>query len=106
MPHELVVALELIALYANDRSIVGHADQEISTLRVQKRCDSLEYRVGNVPIVLPILLQVPAQRGLELQRLRLAAPYQLLRVTVRAQVLVERKFFTTSPNARSSVIRL
>ena len=91
MAHELVVVLELVALDADDRPVVGDADQQIAALGVQERGDRLEHGVRDALVVLAVLLEVPAQRGLELQRLRLAALDQLLGIAVGAQVLVEEE---------------
>ncbi len=42
-------------------------------------------------VVLPVLFEAPTKRGLELQRLGLAALYQLLGIAMGAQILVEEK---------------
>src|SRR6266852_1140829 len=89
--HELVVVVELIALDTDDRAVVGDANEQIAALRVQERRDGLEHGVRHALVVLPILLEAPAQRGLELQRLRLAALDQLLGAAVAAEVLVEEE---------------
>ena len=104
--HELVIAFELIAFDADDRPVVGHADQEIAALGIEEGRNRLERRVRDVLVILPVLLEIPAQRGLELQRLRLAALDQLLGIAVRAKILVEEEVFAASPKARSSVMRL
>jgi len=54
-----------------------------------ERSDGLEYRVGDALIILAVLLEAPAEGGLELQSLRLAGLDQLLGVAMGAQVLVE-----------------
>ena len=61
-------------------AVVGDADQQVAALGVEERGDRLEHGVRHALVVLPVLLEVPAQRGLELQRLRLAALDQLLGV--------------------------
>ena len=63
-------------------AVVRHADQQVAALGVQERGDRLEDGVRHALVVLPILLEVPAQRRLELQRLRLAALDQLLGIAV------------------------
>src|SRR5690606_15679143 len=77
MPQELVVRLQAVGSDTDVGSVVGHADQEITALGVQERGDRLEHSVRHAPVVLPVFLEVPAQRGLELQRLRLALLDQL-----------------------------
>ena len=55
---------------------------------------------------LSIFLEVPAQRGFELEGFRLATLDQLFGIAVGAQVLVEEKVLDRLAEARSSVIRL
>src|SRR3990172_1511744 len=45
MAHELVIALELVALYAYDGTVIGNPDQKIATLCVEKRGNCLEHSV-------------------------------------------------------------
>ena len=54
MAHELVVGLELIVLDADDRAVVGDADEEVPALGVEKGGDGLEDRVGDALVVLPV----------------------------------------------------
>ena len=48
-------------------AIVGDADQEIAALGIEKCRDRLQHGVRHALVVLPILLEAPAQRGFELQ---------------------------------------
>ena len=52
MPHERVVIVELVVLDADDRPIARSTDQEIATLGVQERRDSLEHCVRDDLLVL------------------------------------------------------
>src|SRR5437867_2766151 len=63
----------------------------IASLGVEERGDGFQNGVRDALIVLPVILEVPAQGGLELQSLRLAALDQLLGIPMRAQVLVEEE---------------
>ena len=85
-----VVGLEPVALDPDDRAVIG------TRQHLRPPCSEggnrLERRARHAPVVLPVLLEVPAQRRLELQRLRLAAPDQRLGVAVGAQGTSKRKF--------------
>ncbi|MDQ3583086.1 MAG: hypothetical protein M3495_16450 [Pseudomonadota bacterium] len=106
MAHELVVVLDLVALDAHDRAIVGHANQEIAALGIQDAAMVLSTAWVTNLVVLPSLFDVPTKSRLELQCLRLAALDQLFGIAVGAQVLVKEEVLIASPKARSSVMRL
>lgn len=89
--HELVVVLEPVELNADNRAVVCDPDQQVAAFRVQERGGGLEHGVGDALVILPVRLQVPAQRRLELQRLRFATLDELLCAAVAAQVLVEEE---------------
>ncbi len=90
MKQEPVLALEGVDLDPDDAAVVGHADQEIPAVGVQKGGDGLEDGLGHGGILLA-LLQAPPQSGLEIQRLRPLLLEELLRLAVAAQVLVEEE---------------
>src|SRR5205823_3454862 len=89
--HELVIVFESIALNADDRTLVRHADEEVTALGIEECSDSLEHSVRNKLVVLPIFFEAPTQRRLELQRLRFAALYKFLGIAVTTQILVENE---------------
>ncbi len=100
MPHELVVVIQLVRLDPHDAAIIANSDQEIATFGVQERRDGLEHRVRHLSVVLPVLPEVPAQGGLELQRLRFSRPYQLLSAPVGPEVLVKQEILDDLPEPR------
>ena len=66
-------------------------------LGVEERGDGLERRVGDVPVVLAVLLQIPAQARLELEGLRLLELEQLLGAPVPLDVVVEQEVLERPP---------
>ena len=73
------------------RSVIGHADQQVAALGIEKRRDRLQDGVSDALIVLACFLQAPTQRGLELQRLRFPRLDEIFGVSVSAQVLIEQE---------------
>jgi hypothetical protein len=59
MSHELVVVLELVAFDADDGTVIGDADQEISALGVQERGDGFQDSVCDEFVVLAVFFEVP-----------------------------------------------
>jgi hypothetical protein len=51
-----------------DCFIVANANQEVSSFGIQERRNCLEDRVGDLPLVQPVFLEIPSQARLELQR--------------------------------------
>src|SRR5437867_3900814 len=89
--HELVIVLKTVVLDPQDGPVVGHADEQVATLGVEEGGDRLEHGVGDVLVVLAVFLQVPAQAGLELERLRLLELEQVLCSPVAPDVVVEEE---------------
>jgi hypothetical protein len=56
----------------HDGAVVRYADQEVASFGVEESGDGLQHGVRDVLVVLTALLEAEAQRGLELERLRLA----------------------------------
>ena len=71
-------------------AVVRDAEKEIAALGVQEGRNRFQGGVGHA-VVLAVLLEVPAQGRLELQRLGLAPLDQFLGVPVATQVLVEEE---------------
>ena len=67
MPHEFVVVFELVALDADDRAVVCHAQQEVAAIGVEESGNGLQCRVRDAFVVPPVFFEAPAQSGLELQ---------------------------------------
>jgi len=89
--HEFIVVLQAVILDPEDCPIIGHADEQVATLGIEKGGDRLEHGVGDALVVLMVFLQVPAQARLELERLRLLKLEEVLRSPVAADVIVEQE---------------
>jgi hypothetical protein len=104
--HEFVVSIKLIAFNANDGAIICNTNKKITTIRVQKRGHGLQHSVRYELVVLAVFLEIPPQRGFELESLGFATFDKLCRVAVATEILIEQKVLIASPNPRSSVMRL
>ena len=101
VPHELVFGLQAVVLDAKNLAVVVHADQKVTAVGVEERGDGLERRVGHVLVVLAVLLQVPAQARLELERFRLLELEQLLCSPMPPDVVVKKEVLELCCSIRS-----